>query len=48
MAEQTMATFEDYYPALRRWIEFRVYPDAQGLSVFCRESRRSWSEPISS
>ena len=48
MAEQTVATFEDYYPALQRWIEFRVYPDAQGLSVFCRESRRSWSEPISS
>lgn len=48
MAEQTMATFEDYYPALQRWIEFRVYPDTRGLSVFCRESRRSWSEPISS
>jgi len=46
MAKQAVTTFEDYYPALQRWVEFRIYPDSEGLSVFCRESRRTWTEPI--
>ena len=46
MSGTGVVTFEDYYPALQRWVEFRAYADNQGLSVFCRESRRSWTEPI--
>jgi hypothetical protein len=46
MSGMGVVTFEDYYPALQRWVEFRAYADKEGLSVFCRESRRSWTEPI--
>lgn len=45
-AEQRIVTFEEYYPRLQRWVEFRVYGDDHGISVFCRESRQSWTQPL--
>jgi K+-sensing histidine kinase KdpD len=45
-AEQRIITFEEYYPRLQRWVEFRVYGDEHGISVFCRESRHSWTQPL--
>ena len=45
-AEQRIITFEEYYPRLQRWVEFRVYGDQHGISVFCRESRQSWTQPL--
>ncbi len=35
--EQISVTFEEYYPALRRWFEIRVFPSYEGLSVFFHE-----------
>jgi PAS domain-containing protein len=46
MDGQAGVTCEEYYPALQRWVAFRIYPDREGLTVFCRESRRSWTEPL--
>ena len=34
---QKTVVFENYYPPLNRWFENRVYPSADGLSVFTTE-----------
>ncbi|MBE8999668.1 response regulator [Nostoc sp. LEGE 12447] len=34
MAEQTVVQFEYFYPAWQRWFENRLYPFADGVSIF--------------
>ena len=36
MENQQSQTFEEFLPDLDHWVEFRVYPDAEGLSVIFR------------
>lgn len=34
LQQQTPATFEEFYPFLKIWFEVRIFPAAEGLSVF--------------
>lgn len=34
LEQQTPATFEEFYPVLKTWFEVRIFPAAEGLSVF--------------
>lgn len=36
-AEQTPVFNEEYYPAFERWFESRIYPAADGLSIFFQD-----------
>jgi PAS domain S-box-containing protein len=36
-AEQRPVYVEEYYPPLDRWFEHRIYPSAEGLSIFFRD-----------
>ena len=47
IAEQTTVRFEYFYPAWRRWFENRIYPFAEGVSVFVTDiSDRKQAENI--
>jgi PAS domain S-box-containing protein len=37
VAEQTIVQFEYFYPPWQRWFENRVYPSADGVSIFVAE-----------
>ncbi|NJR75233.1 MAG: response regulator, partial [Scytonema sp. CRU_2_7] len=37
VAEQTIVQFEYFYPRWQRWFENRVYPSADGMSIFIAE-----------
>jgi PAS domain S-box-containing protein len=37
MAQQTVVQFEYFYPTWQRWFENRVYPFAEGVSIFTTE-----------
>ncbi|MHC5597083.1 MAG: ATP-binding protein [Nostoc sp.] len=37
IAQQTVVQFEYFYPAWQRWFENRVYPFAEGVSIFTTE-----------
>jgi PAS domain S-box-containing protein len=38
MREQQTVQFEDYSPKLDRWYEATVYPSAETLTIFCRDT----------
>jgi PAS domain S-box-containing protein len=37
MAEQTPIELEAYFPPWERWLENRIYPSKEGLSIFCHD-----------
>ena len=44
---QTLITFEEFYPFLKSWFEVRIFPSADGLSIFfvdVAERRQSQAE----
>jgi PAS domain S-box-containing protein len=41
MAEQTGLEFQEFCPALDTWLEFHLYPDPEGVTVYFREVTES-------
>ncbi len=48
LAQDRRTEFEDFYPALGKWLELRAYPYAEGLAVYFRDvsERRAADEKI--